>query len=306
MASAQFNPLQPIGKNIHFFQPPPNPGVTGCPALIILCTWLGGATTPRIQKYITGYRALYPNSAILLITTRILEISALPFSVLHARLAPARKVIRRFTRPSDTGKEGTGSILLHVFSHGGCNTAIQLALSLQTDSIPPASEIGQHLSGIIFDCCPGDTSFGRAYQAAALSLPRSVPAQAVGKVLLYPFIGIINGFQQTGWMSSVRDLRAQLNDPGVFGATAARLYLYSMSDQMVGWEDVESHQNAAKSGLGCKVKGFAFADSPHCALVRDHPDRYWDEIKRFWMEREIIKPPGLTDSTSCDKPRSRL
>lgn len=33
-----------------------------------------------------------------------------------------------------------------------------------------------------------------------------MPVQAVGKVLLYPFIGIINGLQQTGWMGSVRDL----------------------------------------------------------------------------------------------------
>lgn len=111
MTPSQFHPLQPIGENIHFFQPPPKPGVTStsCPALITLCTWLGGATTQRIQKYISGYRALYPDAAILLITTQILEISALPFSVLHARLAPARDVIRRFV------KEGTDSILLHIF-----------------------------------------------------------------------------------------------------------------------------------------------------------------------------------------------
>lgn len=291
MTPSQFYPLQPIGENIHFFQPPPKPGVTStsCPALITLCTWLGGATTQRIRKYISGYRALYPDSAILLITTQILEISALPFSVLHARLAPARGVIRRFV------KEGTDSILLHIFSHGGCNTAIQLALSLQTDPNLPASaiQIGNHLNGIIFDCCPGDTSFERAYQAAAHSLPHLAPAQTAGKVLLYPLIGIINTLQQTGLMSSVQDLRAQLNDPGVFGTTAARLYLYSMADQVVGWDDVESHQRAARSVLGCKVEGVTFADSPHCALVRDHPERYWGEIKRFWTEREImVEPPA--------------
>ena len=286
--TAQFNPLQPIGENIHFFQPSPKPGVTRSPALITLCTWLGGATPQRIQKYISGYRALYPTSAILLITTHILEISALPFSVLHARLAPARDVIRRVVR------EGTDSILLHIFSHGGCNTAIQLALSLQADSNSPASaiQIGNHLSGIIFDCCPGDASFARAYQAAAHSLPRSEPVQTVGKVLLYPFIGITNGLQQTRLMSSVQDLRAQLNDPAVFGTTAARLYLYSMTDQVVGWEDVESHQKAARSALGCKVEGVAFPDSLHCALVKGHPERYWGEIRRFWTERRVMESPA--------------
>ena len=35
-------------------------------------------------------------------------------------------------------------------------------------------------------------------------------------------------------MSSVQDLSAQLNDPGVFGTTAAWLYLYSMADQQPG------------------------------------------------------------------------
>lgn len=195
---------------------------------------------------------------------------------------------------------------MHIFSHGGCNTAIQLALSLRRDPIHPAFEIRKYLSGIIFDCCPGDTSFGRAYQTAAHSLPRSVPAQTIGKALLYPVIGVINGLQQTGWMSSVRDLRAQLNDPSIFGATAARLYLYSKADQMVAWEDVECHQKEARSELGCAVEGVAFPDSPHCALVRDHPGQYWDEIKRFWTERAIKNPPGWTVSTSCDRPRSRL
>lgn len=304
MEAVLFNPLQPIGENIHFLQPL-EPRVTSSPALIILCTWLGGATPRRIQNYIAGYRALYANSAVLLITTRILEISALPFSVLHTRLAPARDVIRRFIG-SAAGEECTGSILLHIFSHGGCNTAIQLALSLQSDPTHPVSEFGRYLGGIIFDCCPGDTSFKRAYQAAAHSLPTSLPVQTVGKALLYPVIGIINGLQQTGWMGSVRDLRAQLNDPSVFGATAARLYLYSMADQMVGWEDVVSHQKEAKSELGCAVQGVAFPDGPHCGLVRDHHDQYWDEIQRFWKRRGTTRPPGLIESASGDKPRSRL
>lgn len=323
--SNQFTPLQPIGENIQFFQPEPEPepeptpesNVTSSPspALITLCTWLGGATTQRIQKYITGYRALYPNSAILLITTHILEISVLPFSTLRARLSPARDVIRQVVRvrsESDTGKgKGKGGILLHVFSHGGCNTAIQLALSLRMDPDPihPVLDIGRYISGIIFDCCPGDTTFKRAYQAAALSLPRSMPApgQIAGKVLLYPVVGIVNTLQQNGWMSSVRDLRAQLNNPGVFGTTAARLYLYSTADRMVGWENVEAHLEEARSALGCAVEGVAFEDSSHCALVRDYPGRYWGEIKR-WMERRVVVvKPGLgLDSTSCDRPWSRL
>ncbi|KAE8324811.1 hypothetical protein BDV39DRAFT_207539 [Aspergillus sergii] len=243
------------------------------------------------KKYVAGYRSLYPDSAILLITTRILELAALPFSVLHSRVAPARDYIRR----KIAGKKEADSIILHIFSHGGCNTAIQLALSLRQDSAHSPLELGPYLRGVIFDCCPGDTSFSRAYQAAAVSLPsQSMPSQALGKLLLYPAIGLITGLQRTGLMSSVSQLRSELNDSAVFGASAKRLYLYSTVDQMVRWEGVESHLAAAKARLGCSTEGVAFTDSPHYAIVRDHADRYWDTIDRFWAGREVSTPAAMT------------
>lgn len=288
---ANFDPLLPIGDNVYLLEPG-QPTGTKQPALIALCTWLGGATPSRIQKYIDGYRSLYPNSAILLITTRILEISALPFSVLHSRLAPARDAIRRIL-----GLEGdrSRSMLLHIFSHGGCNTAIQLALSLSKDD--DCLNLATCLRGIIFDCCPGGAGFGPAYQAAAHSLPPSHPALAKGveKFLLYPAVGLITGLQWMGWMSSIQNLRSQLNGPAVFGSTAQRLYLYSTADQMVSWEDVESHMAEARARTLGSVEGLAFPRSPHCALVRDNADRYWDAIQRFWAS-----------SVLSDRVRSRI
>ncbi|KAM5442784.1 hypothetical protein MferCBS31731_002170 [Microsporum ferrugineum] len=288
-----FEHLQSVGDNIYLFEPPGSASTT----LVTLCTWLGGATPRRIQKYIDGYRVLYPNSRILLITTYILEITILPFSVLHARLGPARDIIRRLVYAA-AEREGGCSILLHIFSHGGCNTAIQLALSLRNDPGHPPLELGAHLRGIIFDCCPGGPSFSRAYQAAALSLPRSPPlARTAGKTLLFPAIGLITVLQQTGWMSSVQQLRAQLNNPTIFGTTARRLYLYSTADQMVGWEDVESHQAEARARLECAIDGVAFPDSPHCALVRDHAARYWKAIERNWDGEEAFTPATATSAS---------
>lgn len=310
MASTSgFDPIKSIGENIYLWEPPEHTSIarTTSPELIILCTWLGGATPQRIQKYVTGYRRLYPDSAILLVTTRILEITAFPFSVLHARLSPARDYIRG----KIADKEGKRSILLHIFSHGGCNTAIQLALSLRQDATHPPLELGIHLRGIIFDCCPGDTSFSCAYQAAAHSLPpQPAPAKVLGKLLLYPAVGLITGLQRTGLMSSVSQLRSQLNDPAVFGAAAKRLYLYSTADLMVGWEDVESHLAEAKALLGCQAEGIAFPDSPHCAIVRDHAYRYWDTIDQFWAGREISTAAAMTSGQlgggSGDRLRSRI
>lgn len=147
----------------------------------------------------------------------------------------------------------------------------------------------------------------RAYQAAAISLPsQSMPAQALGKLLLYPAIGFITGLQRTGLMSSVSQLRSELNDPAVFGATAKRLYLYSTADQMVRWEDVESHLAEAKAQLGCCPEGVAFPDSPHCAIVRDHADRYWYTIGRFRAGREVSTPAAMTSGQLGDGLNDRL
>ncbi|KAI2790993.1 hypothetical protein POX_c03847 [Penicillium oxalicum] len=309
MAESPFSPLRRIGEGIYFFRPQQHTreidaDPTANPTLITLCTWLGGATNQRILKYISRYRVLFPYSAILLITARMLEISVLPFRALRTRLAAARKIIRSTVNQSGNGD--TRNCLLHLFSHGGCNTAIQLALSLQMDPSHPPLELGRYLGGIIFDCCPGDDSFWRVYEAAAHSLPRSRLAQMVGRKLLFPAVGVINGLQQTGWMSSVRDLRAQLNDSAIFGKNVPRLYMYSITDPTVESGQIESHIEEAKSKWSYTVYTMPFPDSPHCALARDHPHLYWAEIEKFWKMRKIDKPSVSIDLAAPDKIRSRL
>ncbi|EHK24323.1 uncharacterized protein TRIVIDRAFT_189679 [Trichoderma virens Gv29-8] len=255
------------------------------PRLIIICTWLGGATPHRIRKYLDGYSSLYPSSSILLITARFLEIAALPFSVLHARLAPARNAVIKHI---ETETEQP-SILWHIFSHGGCNTAIQMALSLhhQRSDI----DLSKHIGLLVLDCCPGDASFENAYRAAAYSLPSAFPARVVGQTLLYPTVAIINGLQSAGLMRSVKHLRAHLNDTAVLG-TARRLYLYSKADQVVRWEDVEAHIENARTQRSLRAQGVAFHGSPHCALVRDHSHEYWQTIASHWDAPEAGKSPG--------------
>lgn len=275
--------VAPIGVNIHLYEPPPSASSVSsvakpndhAPSLIILCTWLGGASPQRINKYITGHHAVHPSSAILVITTQIAEMAWLPFTAVHARLQPARDVIRRFTSRSVAQEEGP-SVLLHIFSSGGCNVAIQLALSflsqnqdhseLEKTQESEAFEFGQHIRAIVFDCCPGDSSFTRLYNAAAVSLPRAPPSRAIGTALLYPAIGLIYTLQNTGIMSSIDDLRLQLNDPALFGSVARRLYLYSREDRMVRWQDVESHLEDARSKQGYLAVGLAFSESAHCAI----------------------------------------
>lgn len=119
-----------------------------------------------------------PHAQILLIQTTIQDIAAHSFAQVRARLAPARSAIRAAVQSADGGRH----ILLHIFSHGGCNTSIQLANSMRE------SNIEFPLQAIVFDCCPGDASFRRAYNAMALSLPPKGLISWVGPLAVYPVV----------------------------------------------------------------------------------------------------------------------
>jgi len=287
MATTSQTPLaefRHLGQNIFLYKPETDKSETAIrkeeghspPSLVIVCTWLGGATAKRINKYTTQYRQLFPHACILLIRTIVLDITVRSFRLIRSRLAPARDAIYSILGDNDLSRESTdGCILLHVFSHGGCNTAIQLAISMrENDMYLP-------LRQIVFDSCPGDATFRKAYDAATISLPQSQPAHSVGRAALYPAIAVITGLQHLGIMSSVRDMRAELNDSNVFGSHARRLYLYSAADQAVHFQDVQSHLETARA-QGYRADGVVFQRSPHVALILEDAVRYWAAIESFW------------------------
>jgi Eukaryotic protein of unknown function (DUF829) len=282
--------FQPLGNGISLSKPRPIPVqrsqddseqlcIDEEPTLIILCTWLGGATARRISRYTTKYRQLLPHAQILLIQTTIQDIAARSFAQVRARLAPARSAILAAVQSADRG----GYILLHIFSHGGCNTSIQLANSMRE------SNIGFPLQAIVFDCCPGDTSFRRAYNAMALSLPPNGLISWVGPLAVYPVVSAIAVLQSSGLMKSINELREELNDEKTFGSSAKRLYLYSKADGMVGWSDVEEHIRDAHS-KGLEVRSAAFEKSPHCALIMEDSTRYWTAVKALLGKTNESRP----------------
>ncbi|KAF7113649.1 hypothetical protein CNMCM5793_003005 [Aspergillus hiratsukae] len=285
----ELEPLQKIGQDVYLYEGSAykSNGSNSDPSIIILCTWLGGASPRRINKYVALYRALFPESSILLITTTLPDITIRPFSVLRARLKPAREAICRIV--SQKAEDTTGpknDALLHVFSHGGCNTAIQLALSMKENSGPNALH-RLPLRGVIFDCCPGETDFRRSYNAAVLSLPQGGRlVQLAGRAVLYTTVGTITSIQNMGLMSSVNDLRHQLNDEAVLGRQARRLYMCSKADTMVDWRDVVSHMETARE-QGYQADGVIFQNSPHCALMLEDEKKYWTSIKQFWREEDL-------------------
>lgn len=277
---------QPIvlGPNISLLPPlqqSAQDSVAQQPSIVILCTWLGGATDRRVGKYSTGYRALYPRSTILVIRTVMMDPTVRSFAAVRARLAPAREAISSILRAARDEKDSPKTALLHMFSHGGCNTAIQFMASMA----PEERELLQKcLRLVVFDCCPGDGSFGKAYEAGLLSLPPRMPFRStLGNAAVYGFISIIQGLQATGLMLSIEDMRQELNQPSVFGSEACRLYLFSDGDRAVAPQDVVSH---AKQGeiSGFIVKTAHFSNAPHCSLPLEDAVKYWDAIDHHWQK----------------------
>ena len=280
-------PLCALSHNTFLIKPADNasttsPDSSGGPSMIILCTWLGGATTRRIAKYVEGYQALFPRATLVLIRTVLADITARSFAAVRSRLQPARDVIIQALQ-SDTPQ----TLLLHAFSHGGCNTAIQLARSL-SDVDPDAGMLFRdRLRQVVFDCCPGDTSFDKAFRAATVSLPPALssaplPLRALSTAAVFTVVATVTALQRAGLMASVDDMRRELNDPALFGPRARRLYLFSSADVMVDVASARSHALLAREEGGYEVGLVAFREAAHCTLLAEDAAKYWRAIRNCW------------------------
>ncbi|KAL4943453.1 hypothetical protein BDV06DRAFT_189807 [Aspergillus oleicola] len=267
--------LKPISGGIYLQEPliPSN-------ALIILCTWIGGATPRRLSKYTKGYTQRFSSVTLLLVTTSLPDITIRTFNAVQTRLAPAREVITEFLHYGPEPRP----VLLHNFSHGGSNIGIQLVRSMKAQNEEDHAILVSALRLVVFDCCPGDSSFQRSFDAAVISLPNANDhpiLHAAGRSILYPVIGTILGLEKIGLAQSVDALRVDLNRPEVFGGSARRLYLYSAEDEIVRWEDVEGHMKEGRE-KGYNVDGVRFDTGQHCALVMVDEELYWISVQRAW------------------------
>ncbi|KAJ5682727.1 hypothetical protein N7462_005892 [Penicillium macrosclerotiorum] len=306
-----FEPLRPVGEDIYLYKAPIQVSNPASPSLVILCTWVGGATPRRINKYLAQYREIHPTTSLLLITAGIFKTAIRPFSSIRASLKPAREaicyILNRETREKPRTIGGQRGILLHLFSHGGGNNAVQLAISFK-DELDAGSIFFSNLLGIVLDCCPGDDTLQRMIKATEVSMPDTALSHLLRKTLLYPSLSLVNGLQHLRLVRAIEDLRELINDAAIFGTGPKRLYIYSKEDIMVNWENVQSHVKEARS-RGYPVDQVVFDHGSHCGLVIEDANRYWTSIQRFWDGEEVSDLGPSAASRTPRKPsisRSRL
>jgi hypothetical protein len=159
-------------------------------------------------------------------------------AVVQARLKPAKDFLL-LASPPDRSQTHDQAVL-HMFSRGGWNTALQLSLLIREGRLTAGFPVP--LVGVILDSCPGPSGFNQNLLGTSSTLhQRNTSPASICSVVRFCHHHRHNFYAAImGLLSSVEDLRRELNNLNSFGAVP-RLYLHSKGDRFVAAEDVASH-----------------------------------------------------------------
>ncbi|KAK5112739.1 hypothetical protein LTR62_003837 [Meristemomyces frigidus] len=242
------------------------------PKLIILCAWFR-ARPKHIGKYTTTYRIKFPLARILVLDTQ------------QRRLGPAIEVLQSAVVQKGEA-DFRGKVVLHAFSNGGSNTAVQLASAWHQLTETPLP-----LMGMVLDSCPGSDSLSLAAHAILLSFPRKHGWWVAVMVYFVVLPMMIAPKLLLGRRNVIEVLRAGLNDPALFAVErVARTYIYSKADLLVPFQVVEEHVAEAREKR-YEVSSVGFEGSAHVAHVNDDGERYWyavEEVVSGYGKKRVV------------------
>lgn len=298
MADNQYlNNFHKLGEQIFYDKPESNTTrKSEDPDIIVLFTWLY-ALPKHISKYTSQYRKLYPSVPILLLKQDGPDMIWRPHLFQMENLQTAVDVIQSLQK-----SQGKLSVLAHAWSNGGCYTATQFAeayalygpRAVNQEAKPPALP----LSALIIDSAPSGVSMRSGFVALSQGLPASWP----GPLKLFcggfiwstmsasALIGNLFGVEGT-----ITGMRRKLNEPdGPFiHGGIPRMYIYSDTDELIPWRDVEEHAEQAQRALKNTVAGGVpivrkekFEGSKHVSHAVVDPERYWRIVQSFWDHSE--------------------
>lgn len=227
----------------------------------------------HITKYTEQYRRLHPDADILVLESTVGDLVYRSTHTQQQQLLPAREILLSHISDSTKHTEQR-QIILHAFSNGGAQSAVQLVAGL-----PPAARL-RAFSAIVLDSCPGTATYRRTVHAMSLSMPKSLLWKVLGPPILH-FVLCLIFFSLfiTGAEDVITRIRRQLNDQTLFDPEVPRLYIYSRADQLVPYQDVKDHVQDAKQNGYSNTHELVFEASGHCAHAMTHKDRYWEAVE---------------------------
>jgi hypothetical protein len=277
--------------------PTPSNNDDNGPDLIIICAWFR-ALPKYTVKYLAAHHNRYPQAQILLLRSNIGDMQHTPYSVQRKRMLPVVRIIESLpphshsqTDSNDPPKPNKKEILLHIFSNGGSNSAVQLASAWhETHNSEPLP-----ISAMVLDSAPGSSSLSLAAKAITSSFPSQHRWWVTIAVYIFvlPLIAL-PAFVPGGGGFLIDVLRERVNDPVFFPRGAGRVYLCSEGDGLVLMRDVEAHaEGAGEAGFEAQV--VRFGGSGHVGHVREDGGRYWGSVWELWDRREKAGGDDLSD-----------
>ncbi|KAH8901200.1 hypothetical protein GQ53DRAFT_590306, partial [Thozetella sp. PMI_491] len=280
-----------VSEKIHILEPALDNASRGTensiesPETIVLCTW-GGGKVKHINKYIDGYRALFPASRLILVESSMFETMFCTVEKHTQSMLPLLDGLF----PPRCGKEGCYSkrTLIHVMSNSGGVSFVSSIIAYQNRQAQGNQQPFPHTL-LICDSTPGALTISevvtRASMALAISTPQWVPVPTTVMHGLWAFVlfvtfsvsGLVLGGREIGWKYEDGIHNPKFTSP----TETTRLYLYSKADKLVLWEDIEKSIAVAKEmAYNCLVE--RFEKSAHVSHASEDPERYWGAISNAW------------------------
>ncbi|KAG9316047.1 hypothetical protein JVU11DRAFT_3712 [Chiua virens] len=255
-----------------------------------LTVFLVGALTRHLLHYSRKYAELYP------LATQIIVKCGASFvwtfdKAKKNRLLPVVEALEGLGCLPTTNSANQEStrirprILVHSFSNGG---GIQLTtlgrlLSSKYPSIPDFSK--QFVSALVIDSAPSIGNFRTIRLAFSIAI-RNPVARYISLAIIYFLhalrltLQIVLGMD----MMAVQYIKT-LQQPHFLPWTNSqtpRLYVFSKKDEVVPWQEVQRHAEAAKMAR-LTVRCELYEESAHVAHMRLDPKRYWGSIQDLWQ-----------------------
>ncbi|KXG54193.1 Protein of unknown function DUF829, TMEM53 [Penicillium griseofulvum] len=262
-----------LGPSV-YLQDPPNPNKKADPPVIFLAFWMN-APPRALAKYVIEYRRLVPSARIIFVTSSSNDfIWRLGTQTRRARVAPAVEAMRGLVTPENP-------VFVHFFSNGGMSSTTNVLQAWKNTTGTPLP-----MSAMILDSAPGNPSLRAGLKAFSFALPQMWILRLLGKSLLFVFLVLFKLIHSFSIFPDPISLaRKLINDTSLVraanpGGTLSRCYIYSDTDDLVDWRDVESHA-ANTETEGWTVRRELFKNSPHVGHMRAEPDRYWGIVKEY-------------------------
>ncbi|KGO46792.1 Protein of unknown function DUF829, TMEM53 [Penicillium expansum] len=276
MATMAENPLRAFSKLAPsvYLQDPPNPSEKADRPVIFIAFWMN-APPRALAKYVVEYRRLVPSARIVFVRSSSGDfIWRLGAQARKARVAPAVEAMRGLVTPENP-------VFVHFFSNGGMSSTTHLLQAWKDATGTPLP-----MSAMILDSAPGSPSLRADFKAFSFALPRMWILWLLGKFLLFALLVLFKLIHSSSVFPDPTSLaRKLINDNSLVQAanldgTLSRCYIYSDTDDLVNWRDVESHAVDAEAE-GWVVRREVFKNSPHVGHMRAEPDRYWGIVREY-------------------------